>query len=301
MNRNPLNLPEKLPEPGGKCNARTKTGYCKYLAGHGTTHVGTGRCHLHGGSTPPKLFGDAVFQTIYSKMLPTNLAIELSEIQRDPMFSNLFQEFSLLKLIIQGLLKELPVDLATMYGRPVCSECGKNLGKLIDFDSNDGEGVLSVIRIDWKLQLSRLTKLVSVIESMSRVYEKISKNEERQKRFIQISELEGLMVQWGKTLMKFFGDDPRIEEMQHELMTVGFLRSPGEQDVETLNKLNELRKDANYLRSSRKGMTSKDALKEVIVDYVTEGGKRSYLHGHLKKKKLKKKLKKKVKHEHSKQ
>lgn len=39
--------------PMSNCGARTRSGgTCGLPAGHGTEHVGTGRCKLHGGSTP---------------------------------------------------------------------------------------------------------------------------------------------------------------------------------------------------------------------------------------------------------
>lgn len=38
---------------GGRCGAKGRSGKpCGLPAGHGTEHVGTGRCKLHGGSTP---------------------------------------------------------------------------------------------------------------------------------------------------------------------------------------------------------------------------------------------------------
>ncbi|GEM_PF-7052880 len=44
------------PPPGdghARCGARTRSGgNCRLPAGHGTGHVGIGRCRLHGGSTP---------------------------------------------------------------------------------------------------------------------------------------------------------------------------------------------------------------------------------------------------------
>jgi len=47
---------EELPEKpaGEQCNARKRAGdgYCKLRAGHGTDHVGLGRCKFHGGTTP---------------------------------------------------------------------------------------------------------------------------------------------------------------------------------------------------------------------------------------------------------
>lgn len=44
---------EKNTKPNGACGARTKSraGFCRNRAGFKTDHVGTGRCHLHGGAT----------------------------------------------------------------------------------------------------------------------------------------------------------------------------------------------------------------------------------------------------------
>ena len=49
MNRNALQLPTASPTT--TCNARTKNGYCKKIAGHRTDHLGKGRCYLHGGNS----------------------------------------------------------------------------------------------------------------------------------------------------------------------------------------------------------------------------------------------------------
>lgn len=41
------------PVNNGLCGAKTRSGTpCKLAAGHGTSHVGTGRCRRHGGSSP---------------------------------------------------------------------------------------------------------------------------------------------------------------------------------------------------------------------------------------------------------
>lgn len=270
MNKNPLNLEPKAPDT--KCNARTPNGYCKNKAGYKTMHPGEGRCYYHGGNTPVRVHGDPLFQSIYTKALPSSLAIELTEIQRDPLFSTLFQEFSILRLIVSGLLNQLPADLSTIYGRPVCSECGKHLGKILNRDDPTDEGAQMVIDVDWEVQWKRLTKLISTIETMSRVFEKISKHEERQKRFIQVSELEGLMVQWGKILMKYLGNDSRIKEIQQELMDAGFLRQPGAQDEEKLAIFRRFQTKADNTRTKMNKRGKKvivaDAVAEVIPEFV---------------------------------
>lgn len=53
------------------CGAKTKAGKkCQYLAGHGTDHLGTGKCRLHGGASkgPPKGNKHAQKHGIYSKL-----------------------------------------------------------------------------------------------------------------------------------------------------------------------------------------------------------------------------------------
>ncbi len=45
---------------------------------------------------------------------------------------------------------------------------------------------------------------------MSKLFEKLSKHEERQKRFITISELESIVMRWAQILIKYYGDSPEI-------------------------------------------------------------------------------------------
>ena len=290
MNRNPLNLDFR--ESGYKCNARTPTGYCKNRAGFKTTHVGDGRCYLHGGNLPAT---NNSFQSIYTKMLPTNLAIELAEIKHDPTFTTLFSEYALLKLIVQVLLRDLPVDLSSMYGRLKCDKCKHELNEVQD-----------VIWVEYPKyagrEQKRLKELVSTIEAMSRVFEKMSKHEERQKRFIKVSEIEQLMVQWGKIIMKHLGDDPRLQSIQKDLLECGFVRMPdGEQDEKKLNKFREIQKEAYNKTYSHQKKSMADAMNEVfakevnyeiIIENNKNNGNRKY-----KWNKSKNKKRRKIKHD----
>ncbi len=255
MNRNPLDLP--LKQPDTKCNARTPTGYCRQRAGYGTHHERSGRCKYHGGcsisksNVPGKEHGDYNVQSLYTKMLPTSLAQELIEIKHDPMFTNMFQEYALMKLVVQGLLANLPADLAQIYGKPVCSHCKKKY-------KSKGEKFFVEYKRNWQGEQKKLDKVIKTIESMSRVFEKISKHEERQKRFILVSELEQLMVRWGQVLMRHFGDDSRIGAVQDEIMQLGFIRTPGEHDGEKLELFRELQRKVMNKYNYRKYQQKKD-------------------------------------------
>ena len=264
MKRNVLNLP--LKEPDGHCNARTPKGYCKNKAGFRTVHLGEGRCWLHGGNTPARVRGDAVAQAIYTRFLPTTLAIELAEIKNDPLFSTLFHEFSVMKLVVEGLIKHLPEDISSVYGRLVCSECKKDLSPLQD-------GQIFVFHpVDAKFQQKRLDKIISTIESMSRVFEKISKHEERQKRFIAVSELEGIMAKWGNILMKYFGEHENIKLVQQEIMESGFVRRPGEQDQDRLDKFRTFQRSvrSKAVNNKKQGNTPNNDVFQAISDIDSE-------------------------------
>jgi len=265
MNKNPLNLPPKAPDK--HCNARTPNGYCKNLAGFRTGKLGEGRCWLHGGMTPAIKNGsnlDLYTQTIYTKFLPTNLAIELAEIKVDPTFSSLKEEYGLLKLIVQGLISNLPADLALMYGKLVCGKCGMEMDSsdeiLVQYDKDNDTETLE----------KRLKLVLQTIRDMANVFDKVSKAEERQKRFVQMSDLEGIVIQWGKILTDHLGDDPRINEIQKDMLTTGFFRTPGQQDDEKMAKFHEIQTKlkSKYKYGKRKGEV--DTIKDVYVELNNE-------------------------------
>ncbi len=273
MNKNPLGLLPKRPDE--KCNARTPRGYCKNKAGFRTSHYGEGRCWLHGGLS---LMNNVARSTeasraIYTKYLPTTLAIELAEIKADPLFSSLHQEYAMLKLIIQQLLKQLPADLSTMYGKPICSHCGD---KLTIRQNGQKKKRFLIVPYNSASQQKRLHKAIQLIEVMSRIFEKISKHEERQKRFITISELESVVANWGRILMEYFGKDPRIVEVQNRILNSGFTRVPGEQDSKRMEVVRELQRKVrnNIVKQKqtqhKKYVTIHDAIKEVMPEFLEE-------------------------------
>jgi len=273
MNRNPLNLPPKPSDK--KCNARTPKGYCKNKAGFKTGHEGEGRCHLHGGLTPlvkkNKNENDFLIQSLYTSALPTSLANELATIKTDPLFSSLINEFALLKLLVLSLVKDLPVDLANIYGKPICHACKEELDPYSDL-------VFIEYRKDYDNLQKRMDRTITAIREMSNVYDKISKAQERQKRYVQISDLENIIINWGKILNKHFGDDPKINIVQEELLNAGFFRQPGSQDSELLQRFREVQNNARkkYRNKHNKdgdvkvGEIYKETFEEVFGDQIQE-------------------------------
>ena len=67
-----------------KCGANTRAGgKCQLQAGHGTDHIGTGRCRLHGGASngAPKGNKNALKHGIYSKLFTDSEIDEAKQMQ----------------------------------------------------------------------------------------------------------------------------------------------------------------------------------------------------------------------------
>lgn len=261
MNKNPMNLKYKEPDKL-HCNARTKYGYCRQRPGARTGHPGEGRCYLHGGSSliNKRTKPDDLANFLYSKYLPTTLQLEMAEIKNDPLFSTMYSEYALLRTIIQSLLRSLPADLSIIYGKPVCAECKKKLettsGKKYMFKPYNAASMRT-----------RLEKVVSTIDSMGRIFERISKHEERQKRFVTITELESIVAQWAKILLDVFGEDPRIELVKSKIMQQGFIRYPGQQDAERLEAVEKIRSIKGH---SNKTKSLAKLLKEIAPETISD-------------------------------
>jgi len=262
MNRNPLDLPLKAAD--SRCNARTPTGYCKNKAGFNTTHPGEGRCYLHGGLSPTTgQDNDALKEAIYSKFLPTTLAIELTEVKQDPTFTTLFEELALLKIVLQGFLFKLPADIAASWGRRVCPICGEKMKKQ--------KGWKVLLPRNWRGEQERFKQLLSTIEAIGKTFERISKHEERQRRFVTISEIESIMTRWGQILMDVLGDDPRISIIQQKILNEGFTRRPGTQDTEKLKLIREFQRrveNQRHIVNNKRSLG--DAIKRVIPEYFED-------------------------------
>lgn len=107
------------------CSAKTRKGTpCQKQAGWGTTHVGVGRCRLHGGATPIK-------HGLYSKYTPESIRFKTAEfLQADPL--DLTSELALLRALLAEFLaryERYPLDAA---GISVLSGLIVEVGKLVE-------------------------------------------------------------------------------------------------------------------------------------------------------------------------
>ena len=267
MNRNPLELPYKLADE--KCNARTSRGYCRNNAGFKTNHFGTGRCFLHGGRprmNSLKKVDDSVLTSIYAKTLPTNLMIELTDLKSDTSFISLTQELALLKVFVNSLLNGLPKDLSTMFGKPVCSVCSE------DIVLNDDDESKVLIGMDFREQRKLLDKIVSIVGDLSKVFEKLSRHEEKLGKFITISELETIFMRWGRILTKHFEGHPNLVNCQKEILECGWLREPvTEADFYRLDTANEIRNTVKKkIRRKKNKIEKVDAIAETVDEFLLD-------------------------------
>ncbi|WP_446892624.1 HGGxSTG domain-containing protein [Acinetobacter sp. NS4_7] len=86
-----------------KCGAKTRAGgKCQLQAGHGTDHIGTGRCRLHGGASKgaPKGNKNALKHGIYSKLFTDSEVDEAKQMQ-----GSIENELAIARLQLLNLLK----------------------------------------------------------------------------------------------------------------------------------------------------------------------------------------------------
>ena len=86
-----------------KCGAKTRAGgKCQLQAGHGTDHIGTGRCRLHGGASngAPKGNKNALKHGIYSKLFTDSEIDEAKQMQ-----GSIENELAIVRLQLLNLLK----------------------------------------------------------------------------------------------------------------------------------------------------------------------------------------------------
>ena len=86
-----------------KCGAKTRAGgKCQLQAGHGTDHIGTGRCRLHGGASKgaPKGNKNALKHGIYSKLFTDSEIDEAKQMQ-----GSVENELAIARLQLLNLLK----------------------------------------------------------------------------------------------------------------------------------------------------------------------------------------------------
>lgn len=95
--------PKEPGPPGYYCNATTRQGApCRNRAGYKTSHVGEGRCHLHGGKTPVK-------HGLYSKLDRYDLGDRIAELrERDTEeLLDLRNQLAVQVAVVERFLEEL--------------------------------------------------------------------------------------------------------------------------------------------------------------------------------------------------
>ena len=94
-----------------KCGAKTKAGTpCKLTAGHGTDHVGAGKCKLHGGASDgaPEGNQNAVKHGAYSAIIRERLSPDEQEVfDRIPTTSDLEGELRINRFKLLRLLEDV--------------------------------------------------------------------------------------------------------------------------------------------------------------------------------------------------
>lgn len=85
--------------PSETCNAKTRSGgRCQHPAGWRTSHLGQGRCHLHGGSTPIK-------HGRYSTIARESLRALIEQHAADPDPLNIFPELAAARALFQDYVE----------------------------------------------------------------------------------------------------------------------------------------------------------------------------------------------------
>lgn len=91
----------RKPYEGQKCGSkkRRQNSFCTQPAGWGTDHQGTGRCKLHGGSTP-------ITHGRYSKVIRERLGEALERHEKDPDPLNLLPELHLARTLAERYIEK---------------------------------------------------------------------------------------------------------------------------------------------------------------------------------------------------
>lgn len=87
-----------------KCGAKTKAGKkCQHPAGHGTDHVGSGKCRIHGGTSKGASKGNKFAQKhgIYSRLFSDDEMSAAKEMQ-----GSIENELAIARLQLMKLLQE---------------------------------------------------------------------------------------------------------------------------------------------------------------------------------------------------
>jgi len=97
-----------------KCGAKTRAGGghpCRRVAGHGTNHLGMGRCKYHGGATP-------ILHGLYSKVVPANRLNSYQEALASSDPKSMLEHLALLDGVIMPAALERGEGVPSGPGQP---------------------------------------------------------------------------------------------------------------------------------------------------------------------------------------
>lgn len=162
------------------CNARCPTGYCRMPAGFNTDHVKTGRCYLHGGRA-----GRSITHGLYSEKFQSTIKIEYDKMVNDPALVDLYGELAVVKTMMSQFLETIQERLTN---------------KESIFTTEDRFGT-SIVSPEAKV-------LVSLLETLSRMFVRITDAETKSSNTLNIKQVYGIIKQIKNAMNDSCGDCP---------------------------------------------------------------------------------------------
>lgn len=162
------------------CNARTEKGYCKMPAGFRTSHVGNGRCYLHGGRA-----GRPISHGLYSNKLKSTLKDEYDKMVEDPALVDLYAELALTKSLMMNFIDSVQERIDNQENIWVSS-------------NRFGEETLS----------PEAKALLGMLESISKIFTRITDAETKSKNTLNMKQVYAIVTQIKNALNDTCGDCP---------------------------------------------------------------------------------------------
>lgn len=175
------------------CNARTPTGYCRMPAGFNTDHLGSGRCHLHGGRA-----GRSITHGLYSEKLKSTLKVEYEKMVNDPVLVDLYGEFAFAKTMMANFIGSIQSKLES-----------PNADIWVAQD-RFGQDVLS----------PEAKALMSLLETISRLFVRITDAETKSKNTLNIKQVYAIVKQIKNAMNDTCGDCPVRTSLGEKLKSV---------------------------------------------------------------------------------
>ena len=176
-------LIDSLPikQPDALCNARGNAGYCKMPAGFRTDHLGKGRCYLHGGRA-----GRSITHGLYSKKLNSNIKTEYDKLVTDPQLVDLYAEFSFAKTMMSNFLEKIQERL----------------------DDPNVNIWTTRNRFDEEVQSPEAKNLMSMLETISRLFVRIVDAETKSKNTLNMKQVYAIVTQIKNAMNHCCGECP---------------------------------------------------------------------------------------------